>query len=45
MSEQNTFQTTILDYIKNFEKTTADFLETATDTLVGKADTLRDGTE
>jgi predicted secreted hydrolase len=45
MGEQNTFQDTIQDYIKSFEKNAADWFETAADTFVGKADTLRDGTE
>lgn len=45
MAEQNTFQETIQDYINNFEKTAGDFFETAAEAFVGKADTLRDGTE
>jgi len=45
MSERNTFTDDVWDYLKTFEKTATDFLETVTDTFVGKAETLRDGTE
>ncbi len=45
MGEQNTFQDSIQDLFKKAEQTAADFFETVTDTFVGKADTLRDGTE
>ncbi|MDQ6788219.1 MAG: hypothetical protein M3033_15550 [Acidobacteriota bacterium] len=45
MSEQKTFQDDIQDYLKTFEKTATDFIETLTDIFVGKAETLRDGTE
>ena len=45
MGEQNTIQDTIQDYIKSFEKVSADLFETATEAFVGKADSLRDGTE
>jgi predicted secreted hydrolase len=45
MGEQNAFQDSIQDLFKKAEQTAADFFETVTDTLVGKADTLRDGTE
>ena len=41
MNEQNTFQ----DLLKNFEQTTSNFLESVAETFVGKAETLRDGTE
>lgn len=45
MSDQNAFQDTIQTYLKNFEKTASDFFESATEVFLGKADTLRDGTE
>lgn len=45
MGEQNTFQDSIQDLFKKAEQTAADFFEIVTDTFVGKADTLRDGTE
>ncbi|MGI8556026.1 MAG: lipocalin family protein [Pyrinomonadaceae bacterium] len=41
MNEQNSFQ----NILENLEQTTANFFETITDTFVGKAETLRDGTE
>ncbi len=45
MSEQNTIQDALEDYLKQFEQAAADVFETITDTFVGKAETLRDGTE
>ncbi len=45
MSEPNTFQVNIQDFIKKFEQTATDFFEGVTETFVGKAETLRDGTE
>lgn len=45
MNERNTFTDDVWDYLKTFEKTAGDFFETVTDTFVGKAETLRDGTE
>jgi predicted secreted hydrolase len=45
MNDQNTIQDTLHGYLKQFEETAADLFETLTDTFVGKADTLRDGTE
>ena len=41
MSEQNTFE----NLLETFEQTATNILETITDTFVGKAETLRDGTE
>jgi predicted secreted hydrolase len=43
--EQNNIQDNIQDFVKNFERTATDFLETVADSFVGKADSLRDGTE
>jgi predicted secreted hydrolase len=48
MAEQNfwqDWQKTVEDFVKPFEKTAADLLETAAETFVGKAEPLRDGTE
>ena len=45
MGEPNTFQDSIQDFLKQAEQTVTDFFEVVTDTLVGKAETLRDGTE
>ena len=45
MSEPNTIQDTLQDYLKQFETAATDLFETLTDAFVGKADTLRDGTE
>lgn len=45
MAEQNTAQDTIRDFIGTIEQTASDFLEGITDSLYGKAETLRDGTE
>ncbi len=41
----NTLTDDVWDYLKTFEKSAADFIETATDLFVGTAETLRDGTE
>ena len=45
MSEQNTFNFDFQETVKNLEKTAADFFENVAQTFVGKAETLRDGTE
>ena len=45
MSEQKTFQDSFQEYREILEKTAHDFLEGVADTFVGKADSLRDGTE
>lgn len=45
MSEQNTFNFDFQETVKNLEKTAADLLENVAQTFVGKAETLRDGTE
>ncbi len=45
MAEQNTIQDSIQDFVEKLEQTAADFFENLTDSFVGKADTLRDGTE
>ena len=45
MGEQKTFQDNFQDIFKNFEKNATDFFEGVAETFVGKADTLRDGTE
>jgi predicted secreted hydrolase len=45
MSEQNTFNFDFQEIVKNIEKNASDFFENLTDTFVGKAETLRDGTE
>lgn len=45
MAEPNTLQDTIQDFLKTAEQSAAAFFEGLTDTFVGKADTLRDGTE
>ena len=45
MSDQKTFENTFQEFVKNFERTTGDFFEGVADSFVGKADTLRDGTE
>ena len=45
MSEQNTFNFDFQEIVKNLEKGASDFFETVTDTFVGEAETLRDGTE
>ncbi|MEJ7702041.1 MAG: lipocalin-like domain-containing protein [Pyrinomonadaceae bacterium] len=45
MGEQNTIQDNIQDFLKSFENNASDFLEGVAETFLGKADTLRDGTE
>ncbi len=45
MSEQNTIQNNIQEFLKSFEKNASDFLDGAAEIFLGKADTLRDGTE
>lgn len=45
MGEQNTFNFDFQEIVKNLEKSTSDLFENLTDTFVGKAETLRDGTE
>ncbi len=45
MSEQKNFGDDIQDYLKTLEKGAGEFFESLTDTFVGKAETLRDGTE
>lgn len=45
MSEQNTFNFDFQEIVKNVEKNAADFFENIAQTFVGKAETLRDGTE
>lgn len=45
MGEQNTFNFDFQEIVKNLEKNTSDFFENLTDTFVGKAETLRDGSE
>src|SRR5215213_8084614 len=45
MSEQNTFNFDFQEIVKNLEKNAADFFENLTDTFVGEAETLRDGSE
>jgi len=45
MAEPNTLQDTIQDFFKTIEQTAADLFENLTDTFVGKAESLRDGTE
>ena len=45
MAEQNTIQDNIQDFVKKLEQTAADFFEGLTDSFVGKAESLRDGTE
>ncbi len=45
MSEQKTLQDTFQDFVNNFGQNAHQFLEGVADTFVGKADTLRDGTE
>ncbi|MGI8787389.1 MAG: lipocalin family protein [Pyrinomonadaceae bacterium] len=45
MGEPETIQANIRDLLKTFEKTATDFLEGAADVFLGKADSLRDGTE
>lgn len=45
MSEQNTTNFDFQDFFKNLENNAASFFEGVADNFVGKADTLRDGTE
>ncbi len=45
MSEQNFFSNDLSKLLKSVEKNAADFLDGVADTFVGKAETLRDGTE
>ena len=45
MAEQNTIQDNIQNILKKFEQNAADFFEGVAETFVGKAETLRDGTE
>jgi predicted secreted hydrolase len=43
--QQNTFQDNLQDFLKTVEQQATGFFETLADTFVGKAETLRDGTE
>jgi predicted secreted hydrolase len=45
MEEQNTFQDSVQNFLKTVERNAADFFEGVTDVFVGKAGSLRDGTE
>ena len=45
MAEENTFTENINKILKNFEQSATDLFESAAEAFVGKADTLRDGTE
>ena len=45
MSDSNTIQDNIQDFLKKVEQTTTDFFEGVADAFLGKAETLRDGTE
>ncbi len=45
MGEQNTFQDSFQDILKKLESNAGDFLEGVVEAFVGKAETLRDGTE
>ena len=45
MGEQNTFQDSFQDILKKLESNATDFLEGVAEAFVGKAETLRDGTE
>ncbi len=45
MSEPNTFNFDFQEAVKNLEKGAADFFENIAQTFVGKAETLRDGSE
>ncbi|MBA3633930.1 MAG: hypothetical protein H0W58_14150, partial [Acidobacteria bacterium] len=45
MSEQNTFQDNLQGILKKLEQNATDFLEGAAEAFLGKAETLRDGTE
>ena len=45
MGEQNTFQDSFQDILKKLESNATDFLEGVAEAFVGKAESLRDGTE
>ncbi|MDQ3180728.1 MAG: carotenoid 1,2-hydratase [Acidobacteriota bacterium] len=45
MAEQNTLEDNIQEVIKKIEQNAADFFEGVAETFLGKAETLRDGTE
>ena len=45
MNEQNTFENEFKKVLYTIETAAANFFDTVTDTFVGKADSLRDGTE
>lgn len=45
MKEEKTFSDNFNEIYKTIETNTANFLEGVADTFIGKADTLRDGTE
>lgn len=45
MDKQNSFQINFEEIFQTIEKTAGEFFEIVTDTFVGKAETLRDGTE
>ncbi len=45
MGDEKTFTSNFNEIIKTIESQTTDFFEGVTESLVGKADTLRDGTE
>ncbi len=45
MSEENTYQNNFNQILKTIESNAANFFEGVAETFVGKADTLRDGTE
>ena len=45
MSEQDTFQYSFQEFFKVIENQATAFFEDVTETFVGKADSLRDGTE
>src|SRR5687767_14298848 len=45
MGEQNTFNFDFQEIVETVEKSAGEFFESLTDTFVGKAETLRDGTE
>lgn len=45
MNKQKTFQDDLNSVLKDVEKNVGDFFESVTETFLGKADSLRDGTE
>jgi predicted secreted hydrolase len=45
MGKEKTYQDNFQDFFKNFEQNATDFFEGVAETFVGKADSLRDGTE